>query len=89
MSTNHCASDKNVWISRSWYDNGNLSHEGSYVNGVISGPWRWLSTNGKLILTGSYGNGKPQGVWFKYDDRGNVIREIFYTHGVATHVKTY
>jgi uncharacterized protein len=57
----------------SYWDNGNLSTKGSYVDGEEDGYWEtYHYNNGQLSSKGGYKNGKRYGKWEYYWDNGNL-----------------
>ena len=81
--------NNNTWVSKSWYESGQLSHTGFYTNGVMTGTWQWFHTNGKPYIIGTYNsNGKQTGTWIKHDDKGNITHKVQYSNGVKHLVST-
>jgi antitoxin component YwqK of YwqJK toxin-antitoxin module len=64
-----------------YYDNGQLSYKGNYVNGNKHGYWEDYFYNGQLNYKGNYVNGKPHGYWESYWDNGELDYKGFYDMG--------
>lgn len=63
-----------VWKT---YNNGKVSSEISYANGVENG--NYVSyVNGKVAVTGEYRNGIKVNRWLRYDEKGNRIGQEIY-----------
>lgn len=58
------------------HDNGNVMHEGLYVNGKSEGLWSSFDENGKLKAKGEFKNGVKSGPWLMIQN--NSINEIVY-----------
>ena len=59
-----------------YYESGNLSSKGEYLNGKEIGVWELYNNfNGGLEAKGEYLNGKEIGPWEIYHENGN-LREI-------------
>ena len=64
-----------------YYDNGNLSSKGNYVDGNEHGYWEYYYSNGNLFSKGNYVDGKLHGYWESYWDNGNLGYKGFYDMG--------
>ena len=62
----------------SYYDNGNLSYKGNYVDGIKHGYWEEYRSNGKLSFKGKYVNGKQHGYWEYYYYNGELNQIRYY-----------
>ena len=65
----------------SYYDNGQLSYKGNYVNGNRHGYWESYFSDGQLNYKGNYVNGKQHGYWDSYWDNGELDYKGFYDMG--------
>ena len=65
-----------------YYENGNKSSSGSYVNGQKEGLQRAYLENGALNIEVEYKNGMPNGQYKQYDEDGNVVVEAQMKEGV-------
>jgi antitoxin component YwqK of YwqJK toxin-antitoxin module len=66
---------------RLWYENGQLSQEGNYLNGKAEGLWRLWHENGQLSLEGNYLNGKAEGLYRLWHENGQLSEEGNYLNG--------
>ena len=66
---------------KSIYNNGKISFEGKYINGIPIDKHTHYYSNGKIKQTGSYSNGKKNGEWKKYNSEGEVVLTIIYKNG--------
>ena len=69
-----------LWMG--YYDNGQLSYKGHYVNGREEGHWEWYRSNGQLFHKGHYVNGKQEGYWEEYYDNGQLKCKGHFVNGV-------
>ena len=53
-----------IW--EQYYDNGDLSVKGGYINGEMDGYWEFYWENGKISSKGSFINGDRDGIWESY-----------------------
>jgi antitoxin component YwqK of YwqJK toxin-antitoxin module len=68
---------------KEYHENGQISAEGSYVNGVKVGPWKYYYSNGSKLEDGKYDQkGKPIGHWVWYYDDGKTLRESNFHAGM-------
>ena len=71
--------DRTKWIReglfQEFYENGNVSSEGSYVDGLEEGYWKDYRENGNLAAEGYYSKGEEVGIWRYYDENGNFQEE--------------
>jgi antitoxin component YwqK of YwqJK toxin-antitoxin module len=65
----------------SWYENGQKSEEGEYVDGKMHGRWVAWYQNGQKEEEGEYVNGKRHGIWTFWDEDGNKENERIYFNG--------
>jgi len=59
-------------ISRSYWPNGKLKHEWTYVRGVLHGPYRDFREDGTESMLGEYVDGRQTGLWMIYAPDGSV-----------------
>lgn len=68
---------------KEFHPNGQLSAEGTYVNGVRVGAWKFYYMNGSKFEEGKYDQrGRPIGKWMWYYDDGKVLRESNFHQGL-------
>jgi antitoxin component YwqK of YwqJK toxin-antitoxin module len=77
--------DGSRWIRdglfRSYFPNGSVSSEGTYVDDRENGPWRDFFEDGKIAAEGEYRLGREVGTWIYYSQDGSVEETI--DHGVG------
>lgn len=61
-----------------FYDNGQISSEGTMVSGLPDGYWKTYYENGKLKSEGNRKNFQLDSVWKFYDENEKLILEITY-----------
>jgi len=61
-----------------YYDNGNLSVEGNYSNGLRDGLWKFYNENGSIFSEYYYIKGAPIGFIKTYPINPIFTRTIFY-----------
>ena len=66
----------------SYWGNGNLHSEGSYVNGLREGLWKSYWENGNLQSKGLYVNNEQDGLWEYYKQDGELDFIKNYREGV-------
>jgi antitoxin component YwqK of YwqJK toxin-antitoxin module len=59
-------------------NNGQLTFEGSFVDGIPNGKHTYFQENGKILEEGTYSMGHLNGVWRKYDENGQLFVTITY-----------
>lgn len=74
--------DDNNGYKKFYYPGGNLSSEGTLVNGKPEGYWKSYFENGKLKSEGNRLNFKLDSLWKFYNDSGYVTAEYFYKDGL-------
>lgn len=68
---------KNGYI-QNFHENGQLKHEGFYINDKIDGDGKWWYNNGQMEKIEFYKKGIPQGIW-----------QIWYQSGEQHHTHAY
>ncbi|NOX86141.1 MAG: toxin-antitoxin system YwqK family antitoxin [Chlorobi bacterium] len=66
---------------KSFYDSGQISFQGKFVDGLPNGKHTWYWENGKVKQEGNYVMGRKTGEWKKYDKNGMIIIVISYKNG--------
>lgn len=66
----------------SYFENGQESCEGEYVEGCWKGRVTYYHTSGQVELQGYYSSCVPHGYWTQYDERGTEVDKKFYKYGV-------
>ena len=63
----YLSSDGTHWVRhglfRSYYQNGQVASEGTYLHGSEQGTWRDFHENGQLAAEGTYEKGEKIGEW--------------------------
>lgn len=67
---------------RAFYADGTPASEGTYADGLESGPWKDFHANGKLAASGNFEGGKEHGAWSYYATDGELEETVEYDHGV-------
>ena len=68
-----------------FHDNGNIMHQGDYVNGKSDGAWKSYNEDGVLTATGNYSEGKKSGKWIFVAN--NQTKEVLYSNNIIVNVK--
>jgi len=55
-----------------YFKSGAVKAEGSFINDVMEGEWRFYRENGQLCQIGNFRNGIKNGQWIRYDKKGNT-----------------
>ncbi|MBI1938224.1 MAG: TonB family protein [Ignavibacteriales bacterium] len=69
-------------ISKSYYPDGTLRSEISYVNDILDGPAFWYHQNGNLQTEKNYSYGKLNGYVREYFENGLLKEEYFVKDGI-------
>jgi len=64
-----------------WYDSGQKSSEGEYINGEKNGKWTYWYDNGQIELEGEYLNGEKNDKWTYWYKNGQKKKEGEYLNG--------
>jgi len=68
-----------------WYfENGQLKHKGSYINGKENGEHLWYQENGNLDANENYIDGKHEGVYEEYYPNGKLKDKSSFVNGLQT-----
>lgn len=70
-----------------YYENGNISQEGTYKDGKLHGKWVSYNKSGKKTAIAYYRNGEKNGKWFFWS--ADVLTEVDYENNRITEVKSY
>ena len=73
--------ESNHYIKSTYYENGQLEYESSYLNNILDGPTSYWNAEGQLQSYAEYSNGKPHGKWQIYFTSGQLKYEALYSHG--------
>jgi hypothetical protein len=68
-------------VYRSYYENGNLSFEGVYLNGRPDGVIKYYFENGSVRATNEYHDGKANGDFISYWPDGRIEFKSIYVNG--------
>ncbi len=71
----------------SYFENGELSSEGSMIDNKRDGEWKWYHENGLLETNITYIKGLKDGIQSFYDTQGNLTHFEVYRNGKFTEVK--
>uniref|UniRef100_A0A6C0EM28 MORN repeat protein n=1 Tax=viral metagenome TaxID=1070528 RepID=A0A6C0EM28_9ZZZZ len=63
---------------KTYYDNGQLYSQGSYVQGKKEGKWTYWRDNGQLYFQHSYVQGKEEGEWTFWYSNGKLHSKGYY-----------
>jgi hypothetical protein len=67
-----------------------VKSEGSYVNGIKEGIWKYWCVNGQIGSEGAYINGKMEGLWKTWYETGQLMFEGGYVNGrLIINIPTY
>jgi antitoxin component YwqK of YwqJK toxin-antitoxin module len=69
-------------IERSFYENGQMEYEASYLHGKLDGTSKVWYPDGILKSTSAYKLGLPHGAWEKYYENGEKMYEVHYSNGL-------
>lgn len=61
-----------------YYRNGKIAEQQTYVAGKLEGVSKWYAQNGTIVKTYTYVNGELHGLAKFYDIKGNLITEGYY-----------
>jgi antitoxin component YwqK of YwqJK toxin-antitoxin module len=64
-----------------YYDNGNLSYKGNYVDDIKHGYWEYYWSNGNLFYKVNYVDDIKHGYWEYYWSNGNLMYKGTYVDG--------
>jgi len=66
--------ENNVYIKKSWFDNGNISSIGILLNGEMQGTWKFFDINGKLTSIEEYDTGHVISRQY-FDESGKALAD--------------
>ena len=74
--------NRNHEVRKSYYDNGAVEYESSYLNDKLDGPSYHYNVDGILISHAEYVNGSPHGIWKIFYNSGKLkyTCSYFYSH---------
>ena len=67
-------------IRPSYYNDGSLEYESSYLNNKLDGPSYHYNVGGMLISYAEYVNGSPHGIWKIFYDSGKLKYACSYSN---------
>lgn len=70
-----------------YYEDGNISQEGTYKDGKLHGEWVSYDKDGKKTAIASYKNGEKSGKWFFWS--GDTLTEVDYEENRIAEVRNY
>ena len=76
--------EKEKFVIRRYYSNGNKWWENEYQNGQLHGKFIRWHENGNKYREYKYQNGKPHGKYIEWYENGSKWREIEYKNGIHT-----
>lgn len=69
---------------KEFYESGEKSGEGAYLNNLRQGEWKYYFKNGTVEQIGKYNaKGKPEGKWKWFFESGNLRKEDNFINGVS------
>ncbi len=57
-----------------FYENGQISQTGYFVDGKLNGEWQMFDEEGNKLAMGTYTNGKKTGKWTFWE--GEMVKEV-------------
>jgi len=69
------------------HENGEVMHEGCYINGKFEGLWKSYDEFGSIIAEGNFSNGLKSGLWNFYND--DKVDSVIYQKNEVTEVKKF
>ncbi|WP_040507006.1 toxin-antitoxin system YwqK family antitoxin [Gillisia limnaea] len=70
-----------------YFEDGNVSQEGTYKDGKLHGKWISYDQNGKKVAMANYEEGKKTGKWFFWSS--NELTEVDYSNNRIAEVAKY
>jgi antitoxin component YwqK of YwqJK toxin-antitoxin module len=70
-----------------YYDNGQVSQEGFYLDGKLHGKWVSYAENGTKQAIGEYNHGNKVGKWFFWNE--NSLNEVDFRDSRIAEVKIW
>ena len=64
-----------------YYENGQLSIRGNYIDGERDGLWEWFRENGQLWVKANYTDGEQDGLSELFDEDGNLTKTETWENG--------
>jgi antitoxin component YwqK of YwqJK toxin-antitoxin module len=68
--------DKANGPATSWFENGQTSSTGSFLQNLPEGEWSQWYESGQLRSAGFYNKGKKQGRWNFFTETGEVDKDL-------------
>ncbi|MFQ3578751.1 MAG: hypothetical protein SNJ71_01245 [Bacteroidales bacterium] len=59
----------------SYYDNGAVKVQATFINGVVNGEYKTYYPNGQIKELRNYENGKSNGMWYLYNEKGYLLSQ--------------
>jgi antitoxin component YwqK of YwqJK toxin-antitoxin module len=70
-----------------FHSNGQVMHQGNYVDGKSDGLWKSFDEAGNLIAEGSFEQGKKTGLWNFYSTK--ALKAVVYNENAVADVKKF
>ncbi|CAM4422917.1 toxin-antitoxin system YwqK family antitoxin [Flavobacterium terrigena] len=70
-----------------YHSNGNVMHQGNYVDGKSDGLWKSYDEVGNLVSEGSFEQGKKVGLWNFYTTK--TLNAVVYNDNAVSNVKKF
>ena len=70
-----------------FHSNGQIMHQGNYVDGKSEGLWKSFDEAGNLIAEGSFEQGKKTGLWNFYSTK--ALNAVVYNENAVADVKKF
>ena len=55
-----------------YFKTGAVKAEGSFINDVMEGEWKFYRESGQLWVVGNFRSGKKNGPWIRFDKNGKL-----------------
>ena len=72
-----------------YFTTGEKQYEGTYVNGIVEGEWRWYFKSGNIDRIGINKGDDWDGKFTKYYENGNIEQEIIWVGGCLEEITDY
>jgi len=80
---------KRTGVWRSYFENGKLRSEATFVGGKTDGKITVYRENGSIFYEGYYKQGLKEGIWRIYNDSGKLGAEVKYALDTIVYQKRY
>lgn len=80
IANQHCRWAETPRTEKQYYSNGQVLDEGTYVNGIKEGRWKYWHQYGQKYQEGEYVGGKKHGEWETFYENGEMMELGKYHH---------